>query len=137
MSSCHFSCFRVSHNFLTNAILLSQSGGRNLSGFGLAIFKQSLAPMGRFRNNDVDSETLCKQASEDNCIGFPLQDYRANPHRDHRADPHRADPHRADPHRADPHRADPHRADPHRANDEAPEYAYFVHEQALLRIKGV
>ena len=125
MSSCHFSCFRVSHNFLTNAILLSQSGGRNLSGFGLAIFKQSLAPMGRFRNNDVDSETLCKQASEDNCIGFPLQDYRANPHRDHRADPHRN------------HRADPHRADPHRANDEAPEYAYFVHEQALLRIKGV
>ena len=96
-----------------------------MSGFGLAIFKQSLAPMGRFRNNDVDSETLCKQASEDNCIGFPLQDYRANPHRDHRADPHRN------------HRADPHRADPHRANDEASEYAYFVHEQALLRIKGV
>ena len=114
MSSCHFSCFRVSHNFLTNAILPSQSGGRNLSGFGLAMFKQCLPPMGRFRNNDVDSETLCKQASEDNCIGFQPQD-----------------------HRAEDNRAEDNRAEDHRAKDEASEYDYFVHEHALLRIKGV
>ena len=105
----HFSCFRPTHNFSTYAILRSQSGGRNLSGFGLSIFKQSLPPMGRFRNNDVDSETLCKQASEDNCIGFQPQDHRAKDHR----------------------------ANPHKAKDEASEYDYFVHEQALLRVKGV
>ena len=101
--------FRSSHKPVTNAAFSYQFCGRRSSSFGFAIFKQSLPPMGRFRNNDVDSETLCKQASEDNCIGFPLQDHRADPHRD----------------------------DPHRANNEAPEYAYFVHEQALLRIKGV
>ena len=80
--------------------------------------------MGRFRNNDVDSETLCKQASEDNCIGFQPQD-------------HRTKDHRAEDHRAEDNRAEDHRAEDHRAKDEASEYDYFVHEQALLRVKGV
>ena len=85
--------------------------------------------MGRFRNNDVDSETLCKQASEDNCIGFQPQD--------HRAEDNRAEDNRAEDHRAEDNRAEDNRAEDHRAKDEASEYDYFVHEHALLRIKGV